>query len=237
MPMRKPFSAQHAKAARVRAFEKWEEKVEAATIDLLSALREIPKAPAGDAPPELLLNGLQEQDRLVPEIVQWLCGRVGLACYAAKSEPFTFTVSDLVALRAMRDQTRSPVYGNPSAGVALAAENLDQTLYGIAHRRDDDPPLELAVSTFQQLLEFEVHPGFSELRDKLAEVQALLLRFEHDPRRRRTPRGTEGKLSADGILVALNELSGRPLGVGKLTTSAIANARKRYPKLRDPRHL
>jgi hypothetical protein len=235
MAKRHEASLTAANKARVLAYEQWAKATSKATEALIGKLRAIPTEDA-----QSIHSGLSEQDSFVPEISRWLAARVSLACDVAEWKElgaFTYSLNDLETLRAIRNNTRSLVYANPSAGVALAAEFVEQTLYGIAHRVSGDFPPIAHASALQNILAWEVHPDFQKLREKIPEVLALLLRYEADPHRRRTKRGVAGKLGADGILAEINKMSGHPLGVGALTPNAIANAKKRHKKLRDPRNL
>jgi len=216
----------------------WVRAVRSATNDFRRGLKMLERK--ANEPPrveELHWAHLADDDDVLFEIAKWLTDQVSRASIAVDETTrhgslgatFEFSSSQRKELLAIRDRTRSPVYNEESAGVPLASsyvEHVARTVSGVipgsAGFSPEDRASFLVVS-----LAHRVHSGFSALKGRTGEVLALLRRDQPDRFRRRSKAGEQSKLSADGILEALNELAGRPLGAGALTANAIAAAKRR----------
>lgn len=218
----------------------WVRAVRVATKEFHFGMQKI-EARSGAEPAEGGdLPELDARDEILFEITNWLTDQAVRATCDIEGAPaavlgkkFEFSGDQLEALIAIRDRTRSPVFNQRTTAAPFASALVDHAARCVTGLTPSafspDARAEFLVADLTR----RVHAGFSELKGRPSDVLALLRRFEPDRHRRRTKRGEPSKLSADGILEAINDLAGRPLGEGALSANAIGAAKRR--EKRQPR--
>lgn len=218
-----------ARAAKVAALAQWAGAVSAATREFRNEIARVDQSVLGLTQEEYwghLQLPIDDEFQHVVEIASSLTTQASLIAGDPEFDHL-HRRDELPAakLRGARNRMRSSVYGNATAAIPLAAQILEQMVKFIEWSALSS---EDAASALIGELASRVHPGFHALHRQVAEIEALMLRFERDPNRRRTRAGIPSKLGADGILARLNEMAGGLLGEsGKLTANAIAAARAR----------
>jgi hypothetical protein len=164
--------------------------------------------------------GATEDELRVVDVSRWLCSLLNLY---AQNSGFHPSARMVERLRAIEGLTHSDVYGDTTGEVIVRALRLVEFSLGRHAAGREAEQWNLIIQ-----LEHVIHPRFAELRSKAEAVAGLLERYEPDPQRRKRGKGMPQGLGSTGILAALNELAGRPLGQGELSASAISNAVERF---------